>query len=184
MIEPFEGTSPEIDASVYFHPRATIIGKVTIGKESSVWPGVVMRGDDGTIAIGEKTSIQDGTIVHMTQGLSNTAIGDRVTVGHNAIIHGCTVGDDVLVGMGAIILDNAVVGAGSIVGAGALIPMNKEVPPGVLVVGNPFRLVRDLTDKDRQWIEISWRSYVEKSRIYLAKQAGEATAGSYAAGSR
>lgn len=174
MIEPYLGESPVIDPSAFVHPAATLIGKVTIGAECSIWPGVVMRGDDGRIVIGSQTSVQDGTVVHLTEGLSESIVGSRVTVGHNVTLHGCVVEDDVIVGMGSILLDNARIGKGSIVGAGTLVPMNKTVPPGVLVLGNPFKVVRELTDKDRQWIEFSWRSYVEKARNHAAgrKKAG------------
>ena len=164
MIEPYLGELPVIDPTAYVHDRATIIGKVTIGAECSIWPGVVMRGDDGRIVIGKQTSVQDGTVVHLTEGMSETMVGDRVTVGHNVTLHGCIVEDDVIVGMGSILLDNARIGKGSIVGAGTLVPMNKTVPSGVLVLGNPFKVVRELTDKDRQWIEFSWRTYVDKAR--------------------
>lgn len=168
FIEPYEGILPSIDPTAFVHERATLIGKVTVAAQASIWPGVVMRGDDGPIVIGEQTSIQDGTVVHMTIGMSEARVGNRVTVGHNVTLHGAIVEDDVLVGMGSILLDNARIGSRSIVGAGTLVPMNKTVPPGVLVLGNPFKVVRELQERDFQWIELSWRSYVEKSRAYLA----------------
>jgi carbonic anhydrase/acetyltransferase-like protein (isoleucine patch superfamily) len=167
MIESYLGDSPVIDPTAFVHERATLIGKVTIGAECSVWPGVVMRGDDGRILIGPQTSIQDGTVVHLTEGVSETRVAARVTVGHNVILHGCIVEEEVIVGMGSILLDNARIGKGSIVGAGTLVPMNKTVPSGVLALGNPFRVVRELTDKDRQWIEFSWRSYVDKAQKHV-----------------
>lgn len=175
MIESYLGDSPVIDPTAFVHERATLIGKVNIGAECSVWPGVVMRGDDGRIVIGPQTSVQDGTVVHLTEGMSETRVGARVTVGHNVILHGCIVEDEVIVGMGSILLDNARIGKGSIVGAGTLVPMNKTVPSGVLALGNPFRVVRELTDKDRQWIEFSWRSYVDKAQKYRqSKKTGAA----------
>ena len=170
MIESFQGDAPQIDPAAWVHDRATLIGKVTVGADSSIWPGAVLRGDDGRIVIGEQTSVQDGTVVHLTEGLSNTIVGSRVTVGHNVILHGCVVEDDVIVGMGSILLDNARIGKGSIVGAGTLVPMNKTVPPGVLVVGSPFRVVRELTEKDRQFIEFSWRSYVDKMKLHRSNK--------------
>ena len=173
MIEPFLGDSPVIDPTAFVHDRATLIGKVTIGAECSIWPGVVMRGDDGRIVIGARTSVQDGTVVHMTEGMSETMVAERVTVGHNVTLHGCIVEEDVIVGMGSILLDNARIGKGSIVGAGTLVPMNKTVPSGVLVLGNPFRVVRELNDKDRQWIEFSWRTYVDKAQKHLASKKQE-----------
>lgn len=172
MIEPYLGESPVIDPTAFVHPMATLIGKVTIGAECSVWPGVVMRGDDGRIVIGPQSSVQDGTVVHLTEGLSETIVGARVTVGHNVTLHGCVVEDDVIVGMGSILLDNARIGKGSIVGAGTLVPMNKTVPSGVLALGNPFRVVRELTEKDRQFIEFSWRSYVDKARSHARSAKG------------
>ncbi len=166
MIERYQGIAPVIDPTAFVHERATVIGKVTVGPESSLWPGVVMRGDDGRIVVGARTSIQDGTVVHLTEGLSETVVGDRTTVGHNVTLHGCQVEDEVIVGMGSILLDNARVGRGTILGAGTLVPMNKVVPSGVLAMGSPFRVVRELTDKERDWIAFSWKSYVEKARLH------------------
>lgn len=166
VIESYEGFAPEIDPRAWVHALASVIGKVKIGAESSVWPHVTMRGDDGRIVIGAQTSIQDGSVVHLTEGLSETIVGDRVTVGHNVTLHGCVVGDECIIGMGSVLLDNAKIGRGTIVGAGTVIPMNKQIPEGVLVLGNPFRVVRPLVDKDRQFIEFSWRSYVEKLKLH------------------
>lgn len=166
MLESYLEHRPVVDPTAFVHARATLIGQVEVGAESSIWPGVVMRGDDGRIVIGKQTSVQDGTVVHLTDGLSSTIVGDRVTVGHNVILHGCVVEDEVIVGMGSILLDNARIGKGTIVGAGTLVPMNKTVPSGVLVLGNPFRVVRELTEKDRQFIGFSWMSYVEKAKLH------------------
>lgn len=154
------------------HASAVIIGQVEVGAESSVWPQVTMRGDDGPIIIGRQTSIQDGTVIHNTEGLSTTTVGNRVTVGHGVILHGCTIEDDCIIGMGSIILDNAVVESGSIVGAGALVAPGKRVPGGSVVVGNPFKRLRACTDKDREFIEFSWREYVKRTHQY--RQAGSA----------
>lgn len=167
-IERFGDHAPQIHPEAFVHPSAVLIGQVTLGAESSVWPQVALRGDDGTITIGRQTSIQDGTVVHMTEGRSVTTVGDRVTVGHGVILHGCTVEDECIVGMGAIILDNAVVESGSIVGAGALVPPGKRVPAGSVVVGNPFTLLRPCRDSDREFIEYSWREYVKRTRQYRA----------------
>lgn len=164
MIENYLDFEPQIDESAWVHAAATVIGRVRIGPESSIWPAAVLRGDDGEIVIGSQTSVQDGCVVHLTSNLSNTHVGDRVTIGHNATIHGCTIGNDCIIGMGSILLDNARIGNHVIVGAGTLIPMNKEIPDGVLVVGNPFRVVRELRDADREWIDFSWRHYVENAR--------------------
>lgn len=151
------------------HAAAVLIGDVTVGRESSVWPGAVLRGDDASIEIGAQTSIQDGTIVHNTTGLSRTVIGDRVTVGHGVILHGCIVEELCVIGMGAIILDNAVIERGSIVGAGALVAPGKRVAAGTVVVGNPAKLLRACTDADRQAIEFGWQEYVKRTREYRAR---------------
>lgn len=169
MIEDFEEHSPAIDARAFVHAMATVIGEVYVGAESSVWPSAVLRGDDGPIRIGACSSIQDGTVVHNYEGFSKTSIGDRVTVGHNATLHGCTIEDDCLIGMGAIILDNAVVRSGSIIGAGALVPAGKEIPAGSLVFGNPCRVVRPVGAKDRALIESGWRAYQTRAAQYLRK---------------
>lgn len=171
-IERFGDHTPQIHPDAFVHRSAVLIGKIRLGAESSVWPQVSMRGDDGPIVIGSQTSIQDGTMVHMTEGRSVVTVGDRVTVGHGVILHGCTVGDDCIVGMGSIILDNAVVEAGSIVGAGAVIPPGKRVPAGAVVVGNPFTVLRQVRKSDREFIEYSWREYVERTRQYRAASRG------------
>lgn len=171
MIEPLHPHVPWVDPSAYVHAAAVVIGEVTIGAQSSIWPGAVLRGDDGLIQIGAQTSIQDGTVVHTTAGKSVSVVGDRVTVGHNAIVHGATVRDDVIVGMGSILLDNCHIGRHVIVGAGTLVPMGKRVPDGVLIVGSPFRVVRELTEEDLQWIEYSWKSYVERTARFAARDA-------------
>ena len=171
MREPFEGHQPQIDPGAFVHAAAVIIGEVTLGPESSVWPTATLRGDDGPIRIGSRTSIQDGTVIHNTEGLSTTTVGDRVTVGHRVILHGCTVGDDCIIGMGSIILDNAVVEPGCIVGAGAVIPPGKRVERGTVVIGNPMRVLRTCTEADRASIEFSWREYVKRVAQYRARDA-------------
>jgi len=167
--EPFRGVRPRVHPEAFVHAAAVLIGDVAIGASSSVWPCATLRGDDGPIAVGESTSIQDGTVVHMTRGMSKVNVGNRVTVGHNVILHGCTIEDECIIGMGAIVLDNAVVERGSIVGAGAVVPMGKRVPAGSVVVGNPFRVLRACTDADREFIEFSWREYVDRTREYRAE---------------
>ena len=171
MQEPFEGHQPQIDPDAFVHAAAVVIGEVTLGALSSVWPTATLRGDDGPIRIGTRTSIQDGTVIHNTEGLSTTTVGDRVTVGHRVILHGCTVGDDCIIGMGCIILDNAVVEPGCIVGAGALIPPGKRVKAGTVVIGNPMRVLRTCTPADHESIEFSWREYVKRVGQYRARDA-------------
>lgn len=172
MQEPFENHRPQLHPEAWVHASAVVIGEVEIGPESSVWPTATLRGDDGPIRIGACTSIQDGTVIHNTEGLSTTTVGDRVTVGHRVILHGCTVGDDCIIGMGAIILDNAVVEPGSIVGAGTVVPMGKRVEAGTVVIGNPMRVLRACTPKDTEFIAYSWREYQKRVAQYRARDAG------------
>lgn len=167
-IERFDGHLPQIHDEAFVHASAVLIGQVQIGAQSSVWPNVTLRGDDGPITIGAQTSIQDGTVVHMTEGRSVTTVGNRVTVGHKVILHGCTIEDDCIIGMGSIILDGAVIERGCIVGAGALVPPRKRVRAGSVVVGNPFTLLRECTPADHEFIEYSWREYVKRTAQYRA----------------
>ena len=125
-----------------------------------------MRADEGRIIIGESTNIQDGSTVHMTGGVSDTVVGRRVTIGHMCLLHGCTIEDDVLIGMGSIIMDNAVIGRGSFIGAGTLITPNKVIPPNSFVRGRPFEIVRPCGEREAQWIEYSWAHYVKNSKVY------------------
>ena len=166
VIEPFLEYAPLIHPEAYVHPSAVVIGRVEVGRLTSLWPNTTLRGDDGYIKIGEETSIQDGTVIHMTEGVSNTTVGNRVTIGHNVTLHGCTVGDDSLVGMGSIVLDNAVVESGAFVAAGTVIPPGKVVPSGKMAMGNPFKIIRDLTDKDREWFEFSRKTYTTRAKQY------------------
>jgi carbonic anhydrase/acetyltransferase-like protein (isoleucine patch superfamily) len=171
MLQSFRGVHPRVDPTAFVHERATLIGDVEIGPGASVWPGAVLRGDDGPIVVGANSSIQDGTIIHATEGLSRTTVGARVTVGHQVVLHGCTIGDDCLIGMGSIVLDEAVVEAWAFVAAGTLVAPGKRVPTGQMMMGNPGKLVRALTDKDRAWITHSWNAYAKRTREYLAELA-------------
>lgn len=166
MIERFEGHAPAVDRSAFVHPLACLIGEVAVGAESSIWPGAVLRGDHGPIAVGARTSVQDGVVCHTTLNRSRVAIADQVTVGHRAVLHGCRVEPNVIVGMGAIVLDDAVLGEWSIVGAGAVIAAKKVIPPGSVVVGNPGRVVRPTTDADREFITYSWKTYVAYAKRF------------------
>ena len=161
MIQDYDGIQPVIHEDAWVHDGAWVIGEVELDSEVSIWPSAVLRGDMGVISIGAQSNIQDGAVCHNTGGLSETRVGKRVTVGHRAILHGCTVEDNCLIGMGAIILDNAHIGAGSIVGAGAVVTMNKVIPPGSLVLGNPGRVVRSMTEKDSKMLEYGWMSYLK-----------------------
>lgn len=158
---------PTIHESAFIAPNASIAGDVVIGKESSIWFGVQMRGDVHEIRIGERTNIQDGSIIHVTRNVSGTYIGDRVTIGHKALLHACTIEDDAFVGMGAIILDEAVVESGAMVAAGAVVTPRKRVPKGELWAGNPARKMRDLTQADIDFFPVSADNYVRLSREYM-----------------
>ncbi len=166
MIESFREFHPEIHPEAWVHPSAVIVGEVRLGRGASVWPGAVLRGDEGAVVIGEDTNIQDGVIAHATGGLSRTTIGARVTVGHRAILHGCTVADEVLVGMGAILLDNCVVERHCVIGAGALVPVGRRIPERSLVMGTPARVVRTLSDEEIE------RIVLHGAREYLSLVAG------------
>jgi gamma-carbonic anhydrase len=172
MIERFESHEPRIDATAFVHATAVIIGEVSIGPESSIWPCTTLRGDDGPITIGVQTSIQDASVVHNTEGLSVTVVGDRVTVGHGAILHGCTIESDCLIGMGAIVLDNAHIETGCLIGAGTLVPVGRRVPAGSVAYGNPMRIVRACTEDDRRFIAHAVDEYVKRTRQYRANVAG------------
>ncbi|MBK8261704.1 MAG: gamma carbonic anhydrase family protein [Nannocystis sp.] len=172
MIESFGGRRPVIDPTAFVHEAAVLIGDVRVGAGASIWPGAVLRGDDAPIVIGEQSSIQDGSLIHATEGQSATVVGRRVTVGHGVILHGCTIGDASLIGMGSIVLDNAVIEGGAFVGAGALVPPNRLVRAGEMVMGSPCRVVRALGPKDLAWIEHSWRAYAKRAAEYLAERAG------------
>jgi carbonic anhydrase/acetyltransferase-like protein (isoleucine patch superfamily) len=152
---------PVIDETAYVHPDAVVIGRVTLGPESSVWPTTVLRGDHGTITVGARTSVQDGTIVHTTSEFP-TIIGADCVVGHNTHLEGCVVEDGCLIGSGSITLNRAVIGAGSIVAAGALVPEGMHVPPRTLVAGVPAKVKR--SDIDYVFTPIAVQHYIETGR--------------------
>jgi len=166
MIENFNGHSPVIHPTAFVHTQSTVIGQVWIGAHSSIWPATVLRGDMGEIHVGESTSIQDGTLAHITDSISNTIIGNRVTVGHRVILHGCIVEDECHIGMGSILLDNCKVGKGSLIAAGSLIKVGMEIPPKSLVMGSPGKIIRQVNEKDVAMIQNGWRSYVEYAEKY------------------
>jgi carbonic anhydrase/acetyltransferase-like protein (isoleucine patch superfamily) len=155
--------TPSVDPSAYVHPDAVVIGSVTIGPHSSVWPGAVLRGDYGNIRIGARTSIQDGTVIHATHDLSTT-IGDDCVVGHNAHLEGCTVEDKSLIGSGSVVLHRAVVRTGALVGAGAVVPNDLEVPSAAMALGVPAKLKLDAVPPGV--IQIAVDLYVENGARY------------------
>jgi carbonic anhydrase/acetyltransferase-like protein (isoleucine patch superfamily) len=156
---------PRIHPTAYVHPTAVVTGDVTLGAGVSVWPTAVIRGDTDRIVIGADTNVQDGTIVHVDYGVPTT-IGERVGIGHRAIIHGATIDDDVLIAMGAVLLNNVHVGTGSIVGAGAVCTEGMRIPPNSLVLGVPGRIVRETTTAERDRIRQTVESYLELQERY------------------
>ncbi len=149
---------PDVHERAFVHPRASVCGTVRIGAASSVWGGAVIRGDTEQITIGAASNIQDLCMVHADPGVPTT-VGDRVTVGHRAILHGCRIDDDVLIGMGAILLNRCHIGTGSIVGAGAVVTEGVVIPPNSLVLGAPARVIRDTTDAERARTRRSGETY-------------------------
>jgi len=154
------------DKTIFIAKSADVVGKVKLGNFTSVWFQVVLRGDVDSITIGERTNIQDGTVVHVAAGYP-TVIGAGVSIGHNAIIHGCEIGDNVLVGMGAIILNGAKIGDNSIVGAGSLVTQGKVFPPNSLIIGSPAKVVRALKAEEIQSIRDNAEEYLETMKGYL-----------------
>ncbi len=167
VIKPYRGVFPRIHPSVYLSDNVYVIGDVEIGEDSSVWFGSVIRGDVNYIRIGKRTNIQDNSVVHVTHDTHPTVIGDNVTVGHRVILHGCTLGNNILVGMGAVIMDGAQVEDFVLIGAGALVTPNKRIPSGVLVAGVPAKIVRDLRDEEIELIKESAQNYVNYKNEYL-----------------
>ena len=162
-----DGVAPTLpdDGSAWVAPSADVVGDARLGRDVGIWFGAVVRADNTPILVGERTNIQEGAMLHSDPGAPLT-IGADVTVGHHAILHGCTVGNSVLVGMGAIILNHAVIGDGCLVGAGALVTEGKAFPPGSLIVGSPARAVRQLDDGAAQPLKASAALYVEKQRQF------------------
>ena len=170
MIRSFRGRKPQIAASAYIDPQAVVVGDVTIGADSSVWPCVVIRGDVNFIRIGARTNIQDGSVLHVMRDMHPLILGDAVTIGHGAVLHGCTIESRCLIGMGSIILNGAKIGAGSIVAAGTLVPEGTDVPPGSLFMGHPGKFRRSLTDADQDSIDAYAERYVEYKEAYKAEK--------------
>jgi|SRR5579863_5129311 len=167
MIKGFAGQFPRFDPTVFIEASAQVIGDVQIGAFSSIWFGAVVRGDVHFIQIGARTNIQDGSILHVTRLVHPLRVGNEVTVGHGVNLHGCTVKDRCLIGMGAILLDGSVVGEESIVGAGALVSEGAVIPPRVLAVGVPAKVRRDLTAEEVDRLSRSAQGYVDLAQVYL-----------------
>lgn len=166
-IRSFEKHTPDIDETVFVDDSSVVTGNVVIGKNSSVWPCCSVRGDIHSIVIGERTNIQDGSILHVTHdseyapGGSKLTVGSDVTVGHNVVLHACTVEDLCLIGMGSVVLDGSVIKSGAQVGAGSLVPPNKILEGGYLWLGSPVKRVRELSDKEKDFLQYSAKHYVK-----------------------
>ena len=169
MLRPFRSITPKVHPTAYVDESAQVIGDVEIGEESSVWMNVVIRGDVNVIRIGDRTNIQDGTVIHVMRNTHATRIGNEVTVGHAAILHGCTIHDRVLIGMGSMLLNGAEIGEDSIVAAGTLIPEGKKFPPRSLLMGRPGVLKRELSDADVASIRDYAQRYIGYRRDYMAE---------------
>ena len=167
MIRSYRGLTPHIAAGCYVDPSAQIIGDVTLGEQASVWMNAVVRGDVNSIRIGARSNVQDCAVLHGMRELYPVIVGEMVTVGHNATVHGCVLEDTVLVGIGAVILNNARVGEGSIIAAGAVVPEQTVIPPRSLVAGVPGKVRRALGDKDRAMILQYARNYLDYVALYL-----------------
>lgn len=168
MIKAYKEHTPRIGNSCYIDNSAHIIGDVEIGDKTSIWPSVVIRGDMGCIRIGNNTNIQDNTTIHNAPG-HPVVIGDNVTIGHNCVIHGCTVLGDSIIGMGAIILNGAIIGKHCMVGAGAVVTQDKEIPENSMVLGLPARVVRTLTPDEVEHIEKNSSEYLDLGKDYLSR---------------
>lgn len=166
MIKKYKDAFPKIDNSAFIEESAQVIGDVEIGKDSSVWFNAVVRGDVNFIRIAERTNIQDGCVLHVTKGTHPLVLGNDITVGHAVTLHGCTIKDRCLIGMGAIVLDGAEVGEDSIIGAGALVKEGMKVEAGTLVVGVPARVVRKLNEEEKTRIKKSAVNYINYSADY------------------
>ena len=166
MIRPFRGKRPQIHPTAFIEESAQVIGDVSVGAQSSVWFGAVVRGDVFYIRIGERTNVQDGTVIHVTNGTHATILEDEVTVGHNVTLHGCHVERGCLIGIGSIVMDGCRVGEKSLVAAGALVSPGTVIPPRSLVMGVPARVKRQLSDAEAADLDVFWQNYVEYTRAY------------------
>lgn len=166
MIRAFRGTEPQIHPTAYIEESAHIIGDVHIGAQSSVWFNAVVRGDVYYIRIGERTNVQDGTVIHVSNGTHETILEDEVTIGHNVTLHGCHIERGCLIGIGAIVMDGVRVGAQSLVAAGSLLTPGTIVPPRSLVMGSPAKVKRPLTDEEVAGLDVYWQNYVGYTKVY------------------
>jgi carbonic anhydrase/acetyltransferase-like protein (isoleucine patch superfamily) len=171
MIIEYRGKRPKIDPSAFVAPTAVLIGDVEVGPESSIWFGTVLRGDNGPIRVGARTSIQDNAVVHVSEG-ATTQIGDDVTVGHAAVMEDCSIGRHALIGSNATLLNGCTIGEGALVAAGSVVGERASIPPRVVAAGAPATVRKALEGNAAAWIEISSQEYVKLSRCYLAQSIG------------
>ena len=185
MIRTWQGMTPRIPSSCYVDQSAQVLGDVTLGEHSSVWMNAVLRGDVHSIRVGSRSNVQDCAVLHGQRNLYSVTVGDWVTIGHNATVHGCVVEDAVLIGMGVVVLNNCRIGEGSIIAAGAVMPENTIVPPRTLWAGVPAKMRRALGDADYKLILEYAQNYLDYTAIYLAEtglsQTGLAETGDLAA---
>jgi len=167
MILSYKGIWPEIRDSAFVAPSADIIGDVKIGDQSSIWFQCVIRGDVNSIRIGNRTNIQDQSTLHVTRKKYSLDIGDDVTAGHRVMLHGCKVGNRVLIGMSSTIMDGAEIGDDCVIGAGALVTQGKKIPPGMLAMGSPAKVIRPLTNEEKAYLKTSAANYVADGADYL-----------------
>ncbi|MCZ0990462.1 gamma carbonic anhydrase family protein [Streptomyces diastatochromogenes] len=165
LIVGIGGKEPQVDAEVFVAPTASVIGDVTLRSGASVWYGAVVRGDVEKIEVGASSNVQDNVTLHADPGFP-VSVGERVSIGHNAVVHGATVEDDCLIGMGATVLNGAVIGAGSLVAAQALVPQGMVVPPGSLVAGVPAKVRRELSEEERQGVTLNGTMYAELAKAH------------------
>ncbi|MBV7275527.1 gamma carbonic anhydrase family protein [Clostridium sp. PL3] len=166
MIRKFKDRAPKIHESCFIADTAEVIGKVTLEEKVSIWFGAVLRGDENAIYIGKGSNIQDNCTVHGSTNGEPTEVGDYVTIGHNVVLHGCKIGNGSLIGMGSIILDGAQIGEGSLIGAGSLVPPNKKMPDGVLCMGSPAKVIRELSEEEKEYIKYAAEHYIEEIEAY------------------
>lgn len=164
MIRPFGGKTPQLGEGAFVASSASVIGDVIIGARSTIWYGAILRGDVESIRIGSETSIQDNTVIHVDSSGYSTVVGNRVTVGHSVVLHGCRVGDNALIGIGSIILNGAEVGEGAMVGAGSLVTPGMKIPPGMLALGSPARVKRPLTEEEKRDVQLGVENYIRLGR--------------------
>jgi carbonic anhydrase/acetyltransferase-like protein (isoleucine patch superfamily) len=167
-LRPFGGVWPRVHRSAWLAPGSIVVGDVEIGEDSSIWYACVLRGDVEAIRIGARSNVQDGSVLHVTKGRYACVVGDEVTIGHRAVVHGCIVGDGALVGIGAIVLDGATVGEGALIGAGSVVTPGTVISPNTVAMGTPAREVRPLGDAERAAQRERTLHYVETARLHAA----------------